>query len=149
MAEAKTRPTTISVADHLAAIADPARRADCQALAELMSRVTGHAPVMWGPAIVGFDRYRYRYASGHEGESCLLGFSSRKTDISIYVNTGFDGTRDLLASLGRHKTAKACLYLKSLKDIDLDVLEALLRHAATEMRRRHPTQPDPESTRHD
>ena len=139
MAEAKTKPTEVGVTEHLASITDPSRRADCQALAALMSKVTGHPPVMWGPSIVGFDRYSYRYASGHTGESCLLGFSSRKTDISVYVAAGFDGSQDLLAALGKHKAAKACLYIKSLADIDLGVLEVLLSRAAAEMRRRHPT----------
>lgn len=138
MSETKTRPTDASVAAHIAAIPDAARRQDCATLVQLMSRLTGHEPVMWGPGIVGFDRYHYRYASGHEGDACLLGFSSRKPDLTIYVTSGFEGTEAILAGLGRHKASKACLYVKKLADIDLGALERLLHHAMTEMRRRYP-----------
>jgi hypothetical protein len=137
-AEAKTQPTTARVDDVLAAIPDAARADDCRALIRLMSRLTGQPPVMWGPSIIGFDRYHYRYDSGREGDACLIGFSSRGSDIAIYVVSGFDGTEHLLAALGKHKAAKACLYVKRLSDIDLSVLEALLAHSMAEMRRRYP-----------
>jgi hypothetical protein len=134
----KTQPRAEGVEAYLGAIADPARAADCRALADLMARVTGQPAVMWGSAIVGFDRYRYRYDSGREGESCLLGFSSRSGEIAVYLMAGFDGAASILARLGKHRTAKACLYLKRLSEVDLGALEELLRHSAAETRRRHP-----------
>ena len=91
MAEPKTKATRASVDKYLAAIGDEQRRDDCRALVKLMTRATKEPPVMWGPSIVGFGSYHYRYASGHEGDSCLAGFASRKGDISIYVTSGFEG----------------------------------------------------------
>lgn len=141
MAENKTRATTASVADHLAAIEDEGRRQDCQLLAQLMTRVTGQPPVLWGPSIVGFGSYHYRYESGREGDSCLTGFASRKGDISVYLLAGFPGRDVLLARLGRHKMAKACLYVRRLSDIDLQVLEQLVVGSVAEVKRRYgPTQ---------
>jgi hypothetical protein len=136
--EAKTQPTKASVAAYIAAIDDADRRQDCRALVKLMTAVTGRKPVMWGPSIVGFDAYHYKYESGHEGDCCLLGFSSRKADLTLYLYAGFDGAEALLAKLGRHRTSKACLYVKRLSDLDLGVLEQLLRHSAAELRRRYP-----------
>lgn len=140
MAELKTKPTDVAVRDHLAAIEDDARRADCEALVELMSRVTGCEPVMWGPSIVGFDRYHYRYASGHEGDAALVGFASGKRQLTLYLAPGFEGdaTRELLARLGKHKAGKGCLYLKRLSDVDSEVLERLVRWSVGEIRRRYP-----------
>jgi hypothetical protein len=140
MAELKTRPTDVAVRDHLAAIEDDARRGDCEALVELMTRVTGHEPVMWGPSIVGFDRYHYRYASGHEGDAAVVGFASGKRQITLYLAPGFesDATRELLARLGKHKLGKGCLYLKRLSDVDPEALEELVRWSVAEIRRRYP-----------
>lgn len=140
MAEPKTKPTDVAVHDHLAAIEDDARRADCRALVELMTRVTGHEPVMWGPSIVGFDRYHYRYASGHEGDAAVVGFASGKRRLTLYLAPGYEGdaTRGLLARLGRHERGKGCLYLKRLSDVDPDALEDLVRWSVTEIRRRYP-----------
>ena len=139
MYEAKTKPTQASVTAYLSAITDETRRKDCKELAKLMSRVTGCKPQMWGASIVGFDRYHYRYASGHEGEACVVGFSARKGDISVYVYAGFEGASSMLASLGKHKLGKACLYLKRLADVELPVLEQLLTQAVAETKRRYPT----------
>lgn len=136
--EAKTKPTARSVADYLEAIPDETRRRDCEQLVVLMQRVTGCEPRMWGPSIVGFDRYHYRYASGHEGDSCVVGFSPRKGDISVYLLGGFEGREDLLAALGRHKIGKACLYLRRLADVDLAVLERLVALSVADTRRRYP-----------
>jgi hypothetical protein len=140
MYEAKTKPTALSVDRYLADIADDARRQDCEALVAMMQRVTGCPPVMWGTSIVGFDRYHYRYASGHEGDACVVGFSSRKGDISVYLMAGDDdGERSaLLARLGRHKMGKACLYLRRLADVDQAVLEALVTRSVAETRARYP-----------
>ena len=138
MAEPKTKATRASVDNYLDAIGDELRRDDCRTLVKLMRRVTKEPPVMWGTSIVGFGSYHYRYASGHEGDSCLAGFSSRKGDISIYVTAGFEGQEPLLAKLGKHKAGKVCLYVKRLADVDLELLESLVEGSVAEMRRRYP-----------
>ena len=138
MAEAKTRPTRVPVAAYLARIEDAARRADCEALARLMRKVTGAEPVMWGPGIVGFGAYRYRYESGRTGEWCETGFAARKGEISVYLVA--EGARQaaLLARLGRHRMGKACLSIKRLADVDAAVLEQLVAGSVAEVRRRYP-----------
>jgi hypothetical protein len=138
MSETKTKPTAGSVDDHIAALANPGRQRDCLTLVALMSRITDKPPAMWGPSIVGFDHYHYKYASGREGDSCLLGFSSTKSGLTIYVVSGFEGTESILSQLGKYKAAKVCLYVKALADINLEALEKLLRHSALEVRRRYP-----------
>jgi uncharacterized protein DUF1801 len=135
MAENKTKPTTASVADYFAAIDDDARRKDCEALARLMTKVSKQKPTMWGTAIVGFGRYHYRYESGREGETCLIGFASRKGDISIYGLGDFPAKEKLLARLGRHKMGKGCLYVRRLDDVDTKVLEHLLVGSIEERKR--------------
>jgi hypothetical protein len=140
-AEATTKPSAASVDEHIAAMPDAARAADCRALVQLMRKLTKQDPVMWGPTIVGFDSYHYRYESGREGDACLMGFASRGSDIAIYVVAGFEGAESLLADLGKYKASRACLYIKRLVDIKLEVLEALLAHSASAMRRRYPAEP--------
>ncbi|HZX91953.1 MAG TPA: DUF1801 domain-containing protein [Rudaea sp.] len=141
MAENKTKATASGVEGYIEAIGDESRRKDCRALAKLMARATKREPVMWGTSIVGFGSYHYKYDSGREGDSCLVGFSSRKGDISIYLTASFPGREELLARLGKHKLAKACLYVRSLSDIDAKVLEQLVAGSA-EARRRHATTQD-------
>ncbi len=135
MAENKTKPTEASVAAYFAAIEDDARREDCEALARLMTKVSKQKPTMWGTAIVGFGRYHYRYESGREGDMCLLGFSSRKGDISIYGLGDFPAKDKLLAKLGKHKVGKGCLYVRRLGDVDTKVLEELLVGSLAERER--------------
>lgn len=130
MTRNKTEATQASVGDYLAGIDDDLRRKDCEALVRIMTKATKHKPQMWGAAIVGFGVHRYRYDSGREGETCLVGFSSRKGDISIYGTGSAPGREELLARLGKHKLGKACLYIGSLKDIDLAVLEQLIAASA-------------------
>lgn len=130
MYEAKTKPTESSVDAYLDAIAEAGRREDCRQLAALMAKATGCPPKMWGPSIVGFDQYHYRYASGHEGDSCVVGFSSRKGDISVYGLNSAPSLETLLPKLGKHKAGKGCLYLRSLGDVDLKILEKLIADAA-------------------
>ena len=113
----------------VASIADESRRQDSRALLELMSEVTGESPRMWGENIVGFGSYHYRYESGREGDWFLAGFSPRKQNLTVYLMSGFDGYGQLLARLGKHKTGKACLYLKRLDDVDRDVLRELVRRS--------------------
>lgn len=129
----------------LNAVSDPARRKDAYALAALMKRVTGEKPRLWSGAIIGFGEYHYRYPTGHEGDSCLAGFSPRKTEFSIYLmGTYFpeqgNAREALLARLGKHRMGKACLYVKKLADIDLKVLEKLVRMSVMALRRHYPKQ---------
>jgi hypothetical protein len=138
MPDAKTRPSARSVAEYMASIEDERRRSDCHRIAEVMKRVTGCAPQMWGSSIVGFDSYHYRYASGHEGDSCVVGFSARKGDISVYLMAGYEGAEELLLQLGKHRIGKACLYLKRLSDIDLSVFEQLVVRSVAETKRMYP-----------
>ena len=135
MAENKTKPAEVTAASYLAAIENDARRQDCETLAQLMTQATGYPPVMWGPSIVGFGSYHYRYESGREGDSCLTGFSSRKGDISLYLSSEFPGRDTLLSELGKHKMAKACLYIRKLSDVNLDVLEQLVRGSVAQVKR--------------
>lgn len=137
MAENKTILTQASVDSYFFTITDEARRNDCEALATLMTQATEEPPKMWGTSIVGFGSYHYRYASGREGDSCLTGFSSRKGDISIYLAAGFPGQEELLSKLGKHKMGKACLYVRTLGDVDQKVLELLVAGSVAERKRRH------------
>ncbi len=130
MAQNKTKATDASVEGYLAAIGDEARRKDCQALADLMARATKQPPRMWGASIVGFGSYHYKYDSGREGESCVVGFSSRKGDISVYGLNAARGAAELLSKLGKHKAGKGCVYINRLSDVDLKVLEELVAGAA-------------------
>ena len=140
MSEAKTQPTAVGVEHYYAAITDGARRSDCRVLTGIMQRLSGHPPVMWGTGIVGFGTYHYTYASGHEGNSCLVGYSSRKSDISVYLLSGYesDTTTALLAQLGPHKIGKACLYLRKLSDVQLPVLEQLITRSIADTKARYP-----------
>jgi hypothetical protein len=122
----KTVPTSVPVAEFLAAIDEPERRGDCDALVQLMQAATGEKAVMWGPAIVGFGTYRYGLASGASAEMALIGFSPRKGDISVYIQPGLVGYAALLAKLGKHKTGKVCLYIQRLADVDAAVLKQII-----------------------
>ncbi len=138
MSEIKTRPTDASVEAFIDAVDHPRRREDARTLLDLMQRVTGEQPVMWGPSIVGYGSYHYRYASGQEADWPITGFSPRKQNLSIYIMTGFEEADELLTRLGKHKTGKSCLYVNKLADVDLDVLEKLVRASVAEMKRRYP-----------
>ena len=136
MAKNKTTPTKVSAAAFIAGVADEIRRKDCRELVALMRDVTGHPPVMWG-SIVGFDHYRYKYASGREGVCLLTGFSPRKQDLVLYLGPGLDNA-DLMARLGKHRRGKGCLYLKRLDDLDRAVLRTLVQESVDAMRSRYP-----------
>ena len=125
MAEPKTVKGTASVADFLAAVPDPRRRADAEAACALISEATGAEPAMWGTGIVGFGSYHYRYASGREGDWPAVGFSPRKQALTIYVSAGFDAFGELLGRLGPHSTGKSCLYVKRLADVAGEVAKGL------------------------
>ena len=125
----KTVPTDVDVTEFLDAVENPVRRRDAATLAALMTRVTGEQPRMWGPTIVGFGTYHYRYPSGREGDSSAAGFSPRKTATTIYLPDGVDAHAELLATLGPHTLGKGCLYLKDLETVDLAALEEIVRRS--------------------
>ncbi|WP_257667630.1 DUF1801 domain-containing protein [Parapedobacter tibetensis] len=127
MTKNKTAPTEASVVDFINAFADSEqKKKDSFELLELMQRVSGHEPKLWGPSIIGFGSYHYRYDSGHEGDAPLVGFSPRKAAISLYAFTGLEEHRHLLDALGKFKMGKACIYIKKLADIDTRKLTKLL-----------------------
>jgi hypothetical protein len=133
-----TQATAASVDEYLASRASSDQLADGRTLMTLLGRVTGEAPRMWGPSIVGYGRYAYRYESGTSGESFLSGFAIRGRELAVYLGAESPEQAALLARLGKHKIGKACLYLKRLADVDLAVLESLVAASVAELRRRHP-----------
>lgn len=137
MAENKTKETEASVEEYVAAIEDTARRDDCQLLAKLMAKASQHPAKMWGTSIVGFGSYHYKYESGREGDMCLVGFSSRKGDISIYGLKAAPRYEELAGKLGKHKTGTGCLYIKRMSDIDLKILEVMVKEAAAAKKHEH------------
>ena len=126
MAENKTKPTKISVAEFIDAINDQTKRADAKTLVKLMQSATGEKPKMWGPSIIGFGSLHYVYDTGREGDMPLIGFSPRKAANVLYSTTSFSGAEALLARLGKYTTGKGCLYIKKLADVDQKVLETLI-----------------------
>ena len=136
--EQKTKPTSGSVADFIAAVEDPTRRADAEAACALLAEATGEPAVMWGPSIVGFGAYHYRYASGHEGDAPLVGFSPRKANLVFYLSGCDEGRGDLLARLGKHKAGKGCVYVNRLSDVDTAVLKQMATASADQLRARYP-----------
>lgn len=126
MAELKTKKNNSDVDAFLNAIPDERKRNDAFAILEIMKRATGLQPKMWGTSIVGFDEYHYKYDSGHEGDMCLIGFSPRKQNLTLYITYNFDKFAALFNKLGKHKTSKACLYINKLDDVDTKVLEKLI-----------------------
>ena len=126
MATTKTTYTNVNVIDFINESVDKEeKKQDSFRLVELMQEWSGFEPKMWGPTIIGFGNYHYKYASGHEGDAPIIGFSPRKAEFSLYVYTPSDGNEKLLEKLGKFKMGKACLYFKKLADLDLDVLEKL------------------------
>jgi len=139
MATNSTQITNVEPADFIATIEKATRRADAEVLLAMMTRATGCTPRMWGPSIVGFGRYHYRYESGHEGDSMLTGFSPRKAKLVLYILPGYDDLSDQLDRLGKHTTGKSCLYINKLSDIDMAVLEEIVVDAVGRMRRDYET----------
>ncbi|MEX0610250.1 MAG: DUF1801 domain-containing protein [Balneolaceae bacterium] len=126
MAELKTQKTDESVHDYLNEIEDEQRKKDCLQIYELMKSITKQEGKMWGSSILGFGDYHYVYESGREGDWFLVGFSNRKQSITLYIMAGFARYEELLQKLGKHKTGKSCLYIKTLSDIDEDVLKEMI-----------------------
>src|SRR5437868_9255308 len=133
MAELKTKATDKSVDKFINKIPDEERRQDCFAIAKMMEEITGQTPKMWGPSIVGFGSYHYKYASGHEGDWPVIGFSPRKKDLTLYIMMGFEKHQDLMKQLGKYSTGKACLYIKRLSDIHVPTLKKLMKTSVKQL----------------
>lgn len=125
MAEMKTKPTDSSVEAFLRGIDDPVRQKDCRVLVAMLKKATREDATMWGPSIVGFGSYHYKYESGRQGDMCVIGISPRKAALSLYLLGGLEPLQGLLAKLGKYKTGKGCLYINKLADVDLDILNAM------------------------
>jgi Domain of unknown function (DU1801) len=134
-ATAKTVETIKSVSGFVKTIADKQRQTDCFSIIEIMEKQSGFEPKMWGPAIIGFGSYHYKYESGHEGDAPLVGFSPRKTEFALYI-ANFDGKEELLKKFGKHKT-KSCVYIKKVEDINADVLKKLVTGSIKHMKAKY------------
>lgn len=135
MSDLKTRPTKASVGVFLRSIGDDQRRQDCLRILEVMKKATGAEPRMWGPSMVGFGSYHYKYESGREGDWFLTGFSPRKKELTLYVMAGFEPYGALMRKLGKYKTGKSCLYIRTLADIDLEVLQEIIERSVAHVSR--------------
>lgn len=138
MAETKTKPTGVSADDFIAAVPDPQRREDAKQVRAMMERLSGEPAAMWGPSIVGFGTYHYKYDSGHEGDMARIGFSPRARELVLYVTDGFPRHQAIMDRLGKYRTGKSCLYIKRLADVDEDALEALIVESLAYMREHYP-----------
>ena len=143
MAELKTQKTDASVVNFLNAVQHEGKREDSFAILELMCEVTREEPAMWGPSIVGFGSYTYKYASSREGEWMLVGFSPRKRNLTLYIMSGFDEYDALLARLGKYKTGTSCLYVNKLEDVHLPTLRKLIDQSVKLMKKRYPERRSP------
>jgi hypothetical protein len=122
----KTIETKASVTDFVKNIPEAQRQKDAQAIIKIMKEQSGFEPKMWGPAIIGFGSYHYKYESGREGEAPLVGFSPRKSEFAIYLTSQFDKREELLKQFGKHKSAKGCIYFKKLEDINVEVFKKMI-----------------------
>jgi len=139
MMKNKNTETGNSVNAFINNVADQVKRNDSFRIIEIFKDVSGFEPKMWGPSIVGFGRYHYKYQSGHEGDAPLAGFSPRKDSIVLYFASDFKNRVQLLEKLGKHKTGKVCVYIKRLEDIDTMILEKLIKASVEEVKRLYPT----------
>ncbi|MAP93755.1 MAG: hypothetical protein CMK07_02275 [Ponticaulis sp.] len=137
-AENKTKPTDVTPERYVASVENDIRRADADALLKIFAEVTGLKPQMWGPSIIGYGRYHYKYESGREGEFLMTGFSPRKANQVIYVMPGYTDHSAILDRIGKYKLGKSCLYINKLADIDLNVLKELIASGFSEMKARYP-----------
>ena len=124
--QAKTTENTVNVKDFIKKIPEAQRQKDALTIVDMMEKQSGFAAKMWGPVIIGFGSYHYVYESGHEGDAPLVGFSPRKTEFALYLSSAFDKREELLHQFGKHKTAKACIYIKKIEDINVDVLKKMI-----------------------
>ena len=141
MAENKTKPEDLDPRAYLASVEPARRREDGLVLLDLFQRVSTFEPVMWGATMIGYGRYHYRYASGREGDALATGFAPRKANLSIYIMPGYQDYSAILDRLGKHKMGKSCLYVSKLADIDLQVLEELIRSGLHDLNKIWPVQP--------
>jgi len=141
MSENKTKVTTQSVNAFIASVDHPVRRSDAETLNALFQEITGWAPQMWGPSMIGYGSYHYTYDSGREGDFLATGFSPRKTNLSVYIMPGYADFSGILGRLGKHKIGKSCLYINKLADIDISVLSELIRAGLTDLDSKWPVQP--------
>jgi len=137
MAELKTKLNKASVEKFLNSVKDNQKREDSFKILEIMKKITKEEPKMWGPSIVGFGSYHYKYASGHEGDMCIAGFSPRKESLTIYILPGFDKYDSLMKKLGKYKTGKSCLYIKKLEDVDTKILEKFILSSFNYMKEKY------------
>ena len=134
----KTRENEVDVSTFLAKVPDVTQRTDADTLIALLKRLSGAPAKMWGPSIVGFGRYHYRYESGREGKMCRIGFSPRKGQTVLYVMGGFPRHAEIMSRLGKHKTGKGCLYIKRLSDVNMAALEELCAASLSYMADKYP-----------
>jgi len=139
MAKNKTTETESSVIDFINTVEDLTKRNDSFELVKLMQEQTGYEPKMWGPAIVGFGSYHYKYASGHEGDAPLVGFSPRKDAVSLYLYSSFESKEELLSKFGKHKAGKGCIYIKKIVDIDIEILKKMISHSVENLNKLYPS----------
>lgn len=144
MSENKTQPNEQSVVQFLTAVTPEQKRQDAFTLLEMMERLSGYKATMWGPSIIGFGSYHYRYDSGREGDFMRIGFSPRKANLALYIIAGVASHQDILDQLGKHRTGKSCLYVNKLSDIRLPVLEQLIVKALAHMAEKYPDGADPD-----
>ena len=137
--ENKTKPTKVSVRGFVDEIENETRRKDAKALLKVFKEVTGLTPQMWGPSIVGYGRYHYKYESGREGEFMMTGFSARKANLVLYIMPGYLDLSDQLKRLGKHKLGKSCLYINKLADVDVDVLKEIITYGMDYMQKNYQT----------
>lgn len=136
MSENKTKLTKVNVNDFVNQIEDPVQKEDTLKIIHVMQEITGEEPKLWGDSIIGFGEYRYKYASGREGDWFLTGVSPRKNNTSLYLSYGYENHTDLMDKLGKYKTGKACLYIKKLEDVNEAILKELISRSAEEVKKR-------------
>ena len=137
MATNKTQPNDSDVNSFIESVNEDKKRADCFKLVEIMQEITNEKPKMWGPSIVGFGDYHYKYETGREGDFFIVGFSPRKQNLTLYIMPGFERYEKLMADLGKYKTGKSCLYVKSLDDINLENLKELISDSVSYMNKKY------------
>jgi hypothetical protein len=133
----KTKPEKTSVSAYIEAVENDTRRADAKALLKLMKEITGEKPVMWGPSLIGFGNYHYKYESGREGDAMRIGFSPRSANMVLYLLAGWEGEAALLKKLGKHKTGVSCLYINKLADVDMAVLREMITRSLAYMNKKY------------
>ncbi|EQB38373.1 hypothetical protein M948_07275 [Virgibacillus sp. CM-4] len=139
MYELKTKENEDDVIEFIEQVESPKKKEDAYRLLDIFTETTGYPAKMWGTSIIGFGSYHYQYASGHEGDAALVGFSPRKAKFSLYFATGDQEREDLLQKLGKHTSGKACVYTNKLADIDIDVLKQLINQSVTFLKEKYPT----------